>query len=406
MVGEIIAGAIVCNRATAALKRKIELEKLVAKISTRFINVPINQLNREIGSAIREVREFTGVDRSYVFQIEDEGQCMSSTDEWCANGIEPHIDRLQGLPLDTFEYSMEIMRCGHIFYVEDVSRLPPDAANEQAKFIIEGIKTLINVPIMLRGEMAGFLGFDAVRVRKTWSNDDILLLRLVAEILANALDRSAYEKQLQKSIGEKEVLLREIHHRVKNNLQIVDSLLYLQAQSVKDQIDRTAFDVFIKSQSRIKTMAAIHERLYRSKDLTSIDFGTYMPALINELLEIYVSGKRVMANVETETIYLSIDQAIPCGLIVNELVNNSLKHGFPSGCAGTIIISLQERPDRSIRLAVSDDGTGIPDKTGQDSLSSMGLRLVRDLSRQLNGHLTLTGGDGTQAELVFHKSEP
>jgi two-component sensor histidine kinase len=401
VVGEIIAGAIVRNRATAALKRRVEMETLVATISAHFINVPISQLEGEIKRAISEIGRFTGVDRSYIFQLENGGGSMSNTDEWCADGIEPHIDRLQGLPVDAFAYSMELMRRGEIFYVADVDQMPSAAANEQAEFMAEGIKTLINVPIMLRGEMAGFLGFDAVRRRNTWSKDDIRLLKLVSEIFANALDRNAYEKQLQKSLGEKEMLLREIHHRVKNNMQIIDSLLYLQAQAVRSHADPIALEAFAKSQSRIKSMAAIHERLYRSQDLSSIDFGEYLHALINEVQKFYDSGNRVRVNVTADTLFLSIDQAIPCGLIINELVNNSLRHGFPNNRAGTINVSLQAHSDGSGKLTVADDGVGVPDELDWDSSVTMGLRLVRDLARQLGGQLVFDCKSGTRVQLVF-----
>ena len=133
---------------------------------------------------------------------------------------------------------MEFMQQGECFYVADVSQLPPEAGAEKAEFEAEGIKTLINVPIMLRGEVLGFLGFDAVHKRIVWSKDDIRLLNMVGEIFANAFDRSAAEKDLQASIKEKEVLLREIHHRVKNNMQIVDGLLYLQAQEIRKEANQ------------------------------------------------------------------------------------------------------------------------------------------------------------------------
>ena len=401
VVGEIIAGAIERNRATVALKRQVEMETLVAQISTRFINVHVSHLDREIDRAIGEIGRFTGVDRSYVFRFEDGGRTMSNTDEWCAPGIEPHIDRLQGFPVDAFNYSMARMRRGEIFYVADVSQLPADAGAEKAEFEAECIKTLINVPIMLRGEMAGFLGFDAVRVRKIWSDDDIRLLRLVGEIFANALDRTSAEEQLQTSVREKEVLLREIHHRVKNNMQIVDGLLYLQAQAIRDHVDPVAQDAFTKSQNRIKSMAAIHDRLYRSRDLSSIDCEEYLNALVPELLNSYEASDRIVTRIESDSLRLAIDQAIPCGLIVNELLTNSLKHGFPDGRAGTISIRLQALPDGRQELSVVDDGVGVPQDKGWDSPGSMGLRLVRDLARQLEGQISLESEGGTRVQVYF-----
>jgi two-component sensor histidine kinase len=405
VVGEIFAGAIERNRATVALQRQVEMEILVAQISTRFINVPVSDLDAEINRAISEIGKFTGVDRSYLFRFEDGGRSMSNTHEWCASGIESQMDRLQACPVEVFEYSMSQMRQGEIFYVADVSKLPADASAEKSEFEAERIKTLFNVPIILRGEMTGFLGFDAVRTRKIWSDDDIRLLKLVGEIFANALDRTFAEKQLQASVREKEVLIREIHHRVKNNMQIVDSLLYLQAQAIRGQIDPVALDAFTKSQSRIKSMAAIHDRLYRSRNLSSIDFGMYMYALVPELLNFYETSDRIMASIESASLYLPIDQAIPCGLIVNELLTNCLKHGFPDGRAGTISIVLQELPDGRRELSVFDDGVGIPGDMDWDSPGSMGLRLVRDLARQLEGQVSLESKGGTRVRVYFREPQ-
>ena len=404
VVGEIIAGAIERKRATMALTRQVEMETLIAQISTRFINVPVNQLDQEINRAISQIGRFTGVDRSYVFRIENEGRSMSNIDEWCGDGIEPHIDRLQDLSVDAFEYSMARMRQGEIFYVADVNRLPPEAGAERAEFETEGIKTLINVPIMLRSEMQGFLGLDAVRKRKVWSSDDIRLLKLVSEIFANAFDRASIERQLQTSAREKELLLREIHHRVKNNLQIVDSLLYLQANAVRKQVGDAALDAFTKSQSRIKTMATIHDRLYRSRDLSSIDFGEYLHILVPELLNFYEKKQQIEITIDTESLYLPIDQAIPCGLIVNELVTNCLKHGFTGDRSGRVEISLQGLADGQRKLVVADNGIGMPEDSRQDSANSMGLRLVHDLARQVDGSVAIESRDGTRVQVMFRES--
>ncbi|MGD2073820.1 MAG: histidine kinase dimerization/phosphoacceptor domain -containing protein [Gammaproteobacteria bacterium] len=403
VVGEIIAGAIERNRATETLRRQVEMETLVAHISTRFINVPVTSLDQEIDRAIAEIGSFTGVDRSYVFQFEEGGRRMSNTHEWCADGIEPHIDRLQGWSVDPFGYSMALMRQGRVFYVQDVDRLPAEAGAEKTEFEAEDIRTLINVPILLRGEMIGFLGFDAVRTRKVWTEDDVRLLKLVGTVLANALDRASAESKLQASVREKEVLIREVHHRVKNNMQIVASLLYLQARASGGRMDSAALEAFNKSQNRIKAMAAIHDRLYRARDLSSIDFGEYLRALVPDLLKSYGAGDRVKARVEAAPLYLTIDQAIPCGLIVNELLTNCLKHGFADGRSGTIDIRLQTLPDGRRELSVVDDGVGFKEQQRSEKAGSMGLTLVRDFADQLDGEVSIEDKGGTRVHVSFRK---
>ena len=404
VVGEIIAGAIERNRATVALRRQVEMEMLVARLSTRFINLPVSALDCEFDRAIREIGSFTGVDRSYLFQFEDGGRSMSNTHEWCASGIEPHIDRLQGCGVDTFEYSMAQMRRGEVFYVANVGQLPLEASAERAEFQAEDIKTLINVPIMLRGSMAGFIGFDAVRVRKTWSADDIRLLRLVAETFANALDRSCAERQLQASLREKEVLLREIHHRVKNNMQVIASLLYLQSHAHREQMGPLALEAFSRSQKRIKSMAAVHDRLYRSGDLSRIDFAEYARGLVADLLAAYSAADRITVHVESDAVHLTVDQAIPCGLIVNELLTNCLKYAFPEGRAGHVSIGMRALPDGTRTLSVADDGVGIPQTTGAQHSGSMGLALVQDLAHQLGGEVSIDNAGGTRVQLSFPMS--
>jgi two-component sensor histidine kinase len=405
VVGQIIAAAIERERATAALERQVRLETLVASISSRFINVSAPALGDAIGEAIERIGTFTGVDRSYLFQLSGDGRTMDNTHEWCAPGIEPHIDRLKGCPVELFGYSMARMSRGEVFQVLRVADLPPEATMEREEFEREGIKTLINVPIMVAGRMIGFLGFDAVRTNLRWSDDDIRLLRLTAEIFANAMARKTAEERLQISLHEKESLLREIHHRVKNNLQVVHSLLYLQATTLEERLDDVAAEAFRQSRSRIKSMAAIHDRLYRSKDLSAIECGDYLRVLIPDLFTLYDAGDRIGARIEVHIRPLAIHAAIPCALIVNELVANCLKHAFPDRRRGRIEIEGAELPDGLARVTVSDDGVGFcPEReAARDPTLTLGMHLVRDLVAQLDGHLDIASepGMGSRFRVTF-----
>ena len=404
VVGEIIAGAIERERKTTALSHQLQLEKLVADISTRFINIPISQLESEIGKSIARIGAFTGVDRSYVFRIEDTGELMHNTHEWCAAGIESYIERLQNQPVAEFAYAMQWLKQGEVFYVPDVAKLPPEAERERMEFEHEGIKTLVNVPIMTRQKMIGFLGFDKVHARKSWSEDDIRLLKLIGEIIANTLDRKAIEERLQDSLRDKEVLLREIHHRVKNNMQIVNSLLYLQEQTVRDKVDPIALDAFQQSRGRIKAMAAIHDRLYRSNEFSSIDFEEYLKALVPELLRSYGIGSDIRIEISAQGIKLGLDAAVPCALIINELVTNSLKHAFPQGESGSIELTMERRADNGVRLVVADNGIGISTNAGENRLpKTLGLQLVMDLARQLDGSVTVSHELGTRVQVDFSR---
>jgi two-component sensor histidine kinase len=404
IVGEMIAGAIERERAAAALEGRLYVEQLVASISKRFISVPIPRLDAEISRALREIGEFTGVDRSYVFQLSDDRQRMSNTHEWCLPGVEPQIQHLQDHPVQPFRYSMQRMRRGRIFHVDRVTDLPPEAAREREEFEREGICTLLNVPIMARSRMIGFLGLDAVRAHKTWTNDDIRLLVLLAEIIANALERKQVEERLQASVHEKEVLLREIHHRVKNNMQLINGLLYIQARALDADSDAAAIEAFRQSRNRIKSMATVHERLYLSGDLGAIDFEDYLRTLLPELIRSYNTGRPVRADVQARGIRLSIDQAIPCGLILNELITNCLKYAFPGDSPGCIGVRLQELDGGMLELAVVDDGAGFPEDRRPRDSTTLGLRLVGDLARQLDGELRIESGPGVHVSVRFPRS--
>jgi two-component sensor histidine kinase len=405
VVGEIVAGAIAREQTTADLNRRVAMEELIGRISSRFINVPSSGLEWEIETAIRRIGEFTGVDRSYVFQISDDGATMDNTFEWCAPGIEPHIDRLSALPVACFEYSLTRMRRGRVFHVPWVCDLPDEAAAEREEFEREGIQTLITVPMTAAGAMIGFLGFDAVRRPKIWSQDDIRLLKLVGEVLASAVEKMRAGKRLRESLREKEILLREIHHRVKNNMQVVQSLLYLQANAIRDRVDPVALEAFRQSRDRIKTMAAIHDRLYRSADLASIDFDDYLHALVADLERSYGVVGRVRVGVGGGKVRLGIDQAIPCGLIVNELVSNSLKHAFPGKRHGRVEVRLRPVESRRLQLSVSDNGVGLPRAHSLTNASTLGLQLVSDLVAQLSGEVQLVRQQGTRIRIQFPEAQ-
>ncbi len=211
-------------------------------------------------------------------------------------------------------------------------------------------------------------------------------------------ERKWVERHLTESLREKELLLEEIHHRVKNNLQIISSMLRLQSGYIENA---QALAMFKVSQHRVRSMALVHEKIYQSKDLAKIDFGEYLRDLTNYLLHSYKNGDTNVC-VKTETIEkrLGIDTAIPCGLIANELVSNALRHAFPSGTEGQIAVALKSKNDRTI-LKISDNGVGFPEEVDFRSARSLGLQLVTTLTEQLSGEITLNNGKGTEFIITF-----
>lgn len=213
-------------------------------------------------------------------------------------------------------------------------------------------------------------------------------------------ERKKAEDQVKASLQEKEILLKEIHHRVKNNLQIICSLLNLQSNTIDDPQSLAQFQ---DSQNRIRSMALIHERLYRSNDLGRIDFGAYLSDLAASLVQAYRrQAQNTRLAVKADSVMLDIDTAIPCGLIVNELVSNALKHAFPDGRTGTVGVELRDDPAAEhYSLVVWDDGVGIAADRIDQFTSSLGLQLVHSLAHQLDGTVELGSGSGTRLEIKF-----
>ncbi len=207
------------------------------------------------------------------------------------------------------------------------------------------------------------------------------------------------EKQIKASLKEKEVLLREVHHRVKNNLQIISSLMSLQSRYVRD---KTALKMFRESKNRVRAMSLIHEQLYQSPDLNQISFGDYIERIAQQLFRFYeadVNGVQLEVNVDE--LFLNLDTSIPLGLIVNELVSNSLKHAFPDDKGGKVSIQLLTQDKKNI-LIVADDGIGLPsDFDISNSTDSLGLHIVQTLTLQLRGTLDIKKSPGAQFKITF-----
>lgn len=211
-------------------------------------------------------------------------------------------------------------------------------------------------------------------------------------------ERKKVEEKLKKSLDEKEVLIKEIHHRVKNNLMVISSLLNLQSQYIKD---KEALDIFRESQNRARSMALIHERLYRSSDLKRIDFGDYIQTLTTDLFHTYVHDPRqVKLNMCVENLMVDINTTVPLGLIVNELVTNSMKHGFVGDLEGEINIDFHKEGDEFV-LVVEDTGVGFPDDIDFRNTSTLGLQLVNNLTTQINGKIELNKDKGTKFRITF-----
>ena len=245
------------------------------------------------------------------------------------------------------------------------------------------------------------------KTKKQLINELAELCRRISKLEGSEARHKLREERLKRSIIEKEVLLKEIHHRVKNNMQIIYSLLSLQSRHIKD---KNILKMLQESQNRVRSMALLHEKLYQSKDLAMIEFGDYIRKLVYGLFHTYaVSSDTIILKINAENIYLDINTAIPCGLIINELVSNSLKHAFPEDkgwnkngeTKGQIYIKLTSHKKDNFTLIIRDNGVGFPKDLDFRSTQTLGLQLVNTLVKQLEGSIKLRQKDGTSFKIEF-----
>ena len=218
-------------------------------------------------------------------------------------------------------------------------------------------------------------------------------------VFEDITERKEYERQLEESIKEKEVLLKEVHHRVKNNMQVISSILNLQSSYISDE---NALAILRESQDRIKSMSFVHESLYQSKTLSEVNFAEYIQNITRNLYHSYGRPEGgIELEFELENLYLNLDTSIPCGLIINEIVSNSLKYAFQGRERGKIKIEFSKLSDGRLKLIVSDDGIGLAEDFDIENAESLGLQLVTTLITQVSGELEIDVSSGTKFNIVF-----
>ncbi len=294
------------------------------------------------------------------------------------------------------------------YIVNDLSSLNNKSAFEEKLFEM-GIRSYISSPLTIDEKIIGFINISADSLNPfTEENKEILAVvsnQLAVAVYQAQLQSKIHEhtQDLQNSLREKEVLLKEIHHRVKNNLQVISSLLYLNSKKIMDKETR---DMFKDSQNRVKSIALVHERLYQSKDLGRIDFKEYVRKLTNDLFRSYtVNQSDVKLSLDINDIYISIDTAVPCGLIINELVSNSFKYAFPEGPnkerENEIKINFNKNYNNELVLEISDNGIGLPEGLNLKKSESLGLQLVDTLIAQLEGNVEVRQNGGAFFKFTF-----
>ena len=261
----------------------------------------------------------------------------------------------------------------------------------------------LGVPLKIGGNVIGVLVIQSYTEGIRYREEDKNILKFFSDQAAQAIHRKQSERALKASLSEKEVLLREIHHRVKNNMQVISSLLNLQANHVTDA---AIIEMFRESQRRIRSMALVHERLYQSADFSHIEFSEYLRSLAVHLFHSYrVDSSLIRLNLDVEKIFISINTAVPLGLIVNELISNALKHAFPERMSGEVSISLRQTGENNFSLRVKDDGVGFREGLDFRRAESLGMQIVMTLISQIEARIERREAQGTDFEIIFKEVE-
>jgi len=261
----------------------------------------------------------------------------------------------------------------------------------------DGTGLIINKSLVLPGlrrdgtEFFADHSFSSVKLRGKWH---------AISIIRDITERRRAEEQIKAALKEKEVLLAEVHHRVKNNLQIISSLLDMSSMQTQNQ---ETIELFAESRNRVEAMSLIHSQLYESERFNEIDMERHIHELSENLLRIYSKEKTITLDIKSSNVYLPVTLAVPCALVLNELISNSLKHAYIDGQQGVISISMQQSNDGATLVKIKDDGVGISEEIDIEKTNSLGLKLVRNIvNKQLNGTMKIVRNKGTEVVLEFN----
>ncbi|MFP4456653.1 MAG: PAS domain S-box protein [Clostridia bacterium] len=365
------------------------IQDILMKLSTDFINISLEEVNSAINSSLALMGKFIHADRVYIFDYDFDKGLTNNTHEWCSKYASEQIHNLQGLPIKPFKTWVETHRNGDIVHIEDVSKLN-DGDPIKEVLQAQNIKSVLAAPMILNGECIGFTGFDTTMDYRAYSESEVRLMNLFAQMIANVLNRKHQEDLLYSKIKEREILINEIHHRVKNNLQIISSFLYLQSQYSNDEKIKQILNT---TNNRIKAMAILHEKIYRGDSLNRFSFKSYLEEINRQLFNHYLQNDKLKLDLKIEDIDISLNRAIPIGLIVNELVTNAVQHAFVDKEDGKLTVEVYTEED-SIIIVIKDDGVGYDtDKNNREE--SLGLVIVDSLIAQLDGTYEVNANNGT-----------
>ena len=375
------------TRVETALRYRMEIENLVANLSTRFINLRPEDLDAEINRSLESIGTFGGVDRSYVFVFEDDGKTVNNTHEWCRRGIDSQQSKLQSLHIQAFPWLAERLASGSFIQIPSVGNLPPEANAEKREFQGQQIQSLVIVPMVWRGKLFGFLGFDSVKQEKMWSEEDTRLLHMAGEIFVNGFERKMIEENLRKSEAAKieafrqsdalkTALLSLVSHELRTPLTAIKaSVAGLTGLSGQDTA-KVQKEFLQGINQEIDFLNGLVDNLL---DMSRVESGTLAPHREWHLLEDLVEGaiRRVESSLESRSLQVDLGENMSPiyvdGIEIQQVLINLLDNAIKYSPAGSLISIVGRMTTGQVEVRVSSEGDGIP----QEDLSKIFERFYR-----------------------------
>jgi PAS domain S-box-containing protein len=388
------------KQAELLVKQQAIADHLMAEMA-QLINQSLH-LEEVLQASLEQVRHFLKADRVFVYQFHP---------DWTGTIVleaisQPQFSLLgQTIADQCFVQTVaERYQQGYVTIISDVQNSGLSLCHQEFLTQLQ-VRADLVTPILKSDRLWGLLIVHQCQNSHYWQRFEVDFLRQLATHIGTASQKAELYQQLKGELTQKDVLLKEIHHRVKNNLQIISSLLRMQSRQAAGE---AAIAIqFQEAQNRVQSMALIHEHLYQASDLSQIEFDEYLHTLVSYLFRSYGVGEHITLAIATNGLTLTLNTAIPCGLIINELVSNSLKYAFPNDRPGHISLSLQreqsDHPDvgEQIILIVADNGVGIPEAVDLQTTTSLGLRIVRNLVDQMKGKIVLNRDSGSSFQISF-----
>lgn len=381
-----------------SLQRQLRYEKVVASVSAELLKP--RPARENIGEALTRLLEGTEVSRVYIFEnFHDpaDGLCMGQTHEVCAPGVKPEIDNpdLKHVSFSAgFQRWREHLSAGKVIWgnVEDFP--------EEERRVLEPqhITSILVLPLYIGSQWKGMIGFDQIDGSRSWQKEEVRLLKTASDLIGGYLARMEAESSLQRQLKEKEILLKETHHRMKNNIASIAGMLALQAES---SIHPEASEALKQALGRVGSMKELYDIILTADNDRRLPAAKYLNDLTDSVLALFPSPARLNIIKSFEDTPLDSKKLFPLGIILNELLTNTMKYAFTGRETGEIKIATTIRGDRVV-LTLQDDGRGLPEDFGQPKTStSLGIMLVKMLAEQMGGTVTFTSGHGTKVVLDF-----